>query len=78
MAKTRYELLNITKEKFTSLLFRELVFVTDYDHAQKIATFISDDVAQDVCDCADLENWSVSDIRIGIGRVLLKHFGIQE
>ena len=78
MDKTRYELLNITKDKFVRLLFRELVFVTDYDYAQKLATIISDDVAQDICDSADLKCWSVSDIRIGIGRVLLKQFGVQE
>lgn len=77
MGKTRYELLNITKGRFSSLLFRELVLVTDYDYAKKLATIISDDVAQDICDSADLKHWSVSDIRIGIGRSLLKHYGIQ-
>jgi hypothetical protein len=59
-------------------VYGQLLLVTDTDYAQKIATTIADDVAQDVCDSADLEHWSIGDVRLGIGRVLMKFLGIQE
>ena len=73
-----YKLLKVTKKDFLKYVYRELLSVTDIDYAHKIATTISDDVAQDVCDCADREHWSIGDVRLGIGRVLVKALGIEE
>jgi hypothetical protein len=78
MTKTKYELLKVNEKEFLEIVFGELLFVTDSEYAQKIATAIYDDVAQNICDSADLEHWSIDDIRIGIGRALMKSLGIQE
>lgn len=70
-----YSILGISREEFQSLVCREMLNGISSDYAKRIADRISDDVAQDICDTADHENWNNHDARIGIGRVLLKAVG---
>lgn len=46
------------------------------DYADTILDAIAEDVAQDIMDCADPENYNYSDVRLAISRVLLKRLGI--
>lgn len=70
-----YSILGISREEFQSLVCREMLNGISSDYAKSIADRISDDVAQDICDTADHENWNDCDARLGIGRVLLKAVG---
>lgn len=70
-----YFILGISREEFQSLVCREMLKGISSDYANLIADRISDDVAQDICDTADHENWNDCDARLGIGRVLLKAVG---
>lgn len=70
-----YSILGISREEFQSLVCREMLNGISSDYAKRIADRISDDVAQDICDTADHENWNNHDARLGIGRVLLKAVG---
>lgn len=70
-----YSILGISREEFQSLVCREMLNGISSDYAKRIADRISDDVAQDIFDTADHENWNDHDARLGIGRVLLKAVG---
>ena len=48
----------------------------DSEAAIKINLAICDEVAQDVWDCADRENFNDDDVRLAVGRVLMKKLGI--
>ena len=46
------------------------------EYASKIANVIAEDVAKDVNETADLEEWNQDDVRLAVGRVLCKRLGI--
>ena len=52
--------------------------LTNIDAAININLAICNEVAQDVWDCADRENFCDDDVRMAIGRVLCKRLGITE
>jgi len=45
------------------------------DYIEKIVDKILDDVAEDIDNCAD-KDYSVDDIRLAIGRILIEKLGI--
>ena len=46
------------------------------DYSKSIAEAIADDVARDVHETADHEDWNIDDVRLAVGRVLCKRLGI--
>lgn len=48
------------------------------DYSYQIAEKIVDDVAQDICDSADVNKWNSCDIGLGTGRVLARAVGAEE
>lgn len=51
----------------------EMLFIDSIssDYVNTIIDCIIDDVVQDVCECADEQNWNEDDVRLAIGRVLI-------
>ena len=46
------------------------------EYSAPIAEKIADDVARDVWETADREDWSMGDVALAVGRVLCKKLGI--
>lgn len=46
------------------------------DYSSDIAWAISDDVARDLHECADHEDWNIDDVRLAVGRVLCAKLGV--
>lgn len=46
------------------------------DYSKSIAEAIADDVARDVHETADHEDWCIDDVRLAVGRVLCKRLNI--
>ena len=70
-----YYVLGISRDEFQSLVCRKMLNGICLDYAKLIADRIADDVAGDICETADADNWNDCDARLGIGRVLLKAVG---
>lgn len=47
------------------------------DYSKFIADAIADDVARDIHECADHEDWDMDDVRLAVGRVLCKRLNIE-
>lgn len=47
------------------------------DYLRPIAEKIVEDVAQDIYESADAENWNDDDVRLAVGRVLCKKLRIE-
>jgi hypothetical protein len=47
------------------------------DYIRPIAETIVEDVAQDIYESADREEWDCDDVRMAVGRVLSKRLGIE-
>ena len=47
------------------------------DYARAIFEDVADEVAKDVAECADCEDWSMDDLRMAFGRVLVRRLGIE-
>ena len=47
------------------------------DYSKSIAEAIADDVARDVHETADHEDWDIDDVRLAVGRVLCKRMNIE-
>lgn len=73
-----YTILGCPREDFLKQIANELVRAMAADYVDAIAEKIADDVAQDICDTADPEVWNDCDLRLGIGRVLIKQLGTEE
>ena len=73
-----YTVLGCSREDFRKQIVNELVRAMAADYVDAIAEKIADDVAQDICDTADNKKWNGCDLRLGIGRVLLKSLGNDE
>ena len=70
-----YTMLGMPRDEFVKSLCGWLLDGITHDYAQSIAERIAEDVAKDICDCADVEKWNDCDMRLAIGRVLLKAVG---
>lgn len=46
------------------------------DYSRDIAFALSDDIARDIHECADHEDWNFDDVRLAFGRVLCEKLGI--
>lgn len=46
------------------------------DYSKRIADAIADDVARDIHETADHEDWDMDDVRLAVGRVLCAKLGI--
>lgn len=46
------------------------------DYSRDIAYALSDDIAADLYECADHEDWGMDDVRLAFGRVLCKRLGV--
>ena len=67
-----YTLIGRPRREFVKLIDCKLTESMSGDYTAEIAEKIADDVAEDICDTADVDNWSEGDLRLAIGRVLLK------
>ena len=47
------------------------------DYSKHIADAIADDVARDIHETADHEDWNIDDVRLAVGRVLCKRLNIE-
>lgn len=46
------------------------------DYSRDIAYALSDDIARDLWECADHEDWDIDDVRLAFGRVLCAKLGV--
>lgn len=53
-------------------MYRKFLHFMDSEDAGKIADALEDDVARDIEETADKDNWNSSDVDIAMTRVLLK------
>jgi hypothetical protein len=60
------------------MIVSRLATIMETSDAEAIADVISLDVAQDVSETADQQNWNSADVDIAIVRVLKKKLGIEE
>lgn len=63
---------SIDEKKLLNEIFDELQNVTEREYAQQIADNIVNDVTIDIDESAEIENYNSSDVRLAIGRVLVK------
>ena len=47
-----------------------------HDYSRDIAFALSDDIARDLHESADHEDWSMDDVRLAFGRVLCAKLGV--
>lgn len=67
-----YTNLGCCRDDFVRFVSKMLRFCLAPDYAEQIADKMADDVAKDVCDTADVDKWNDCDLRLAIGRVILK------
>lgn len=60
------------KEYVNDYMYRMFLHFMDSEDAGKIADALQDDVARDIEETADGDNWNSSDVEIAMTRVLLK------
>lgn len=82
MCENPFEALETNRRDFVETVMRELLNGVTGDYAGKIADAIADDVADDVAECAvaecaDPNAWNDCDVRLAIGRVLLKALKVE-
>ena len=71
-----YDKLGCTREDFCTMLRQEIEEGITSEYSAKIADAIADKVAVDVLESADHKEWNTCDISLGVGRVILKRFGV--
>ena len=70
-SRKKWETLGESRDDFRETVQEELENGVTKEYSAQIAEFIVDRVAEDIIETADVENWSMGDLRLGIGRVLL-------
>ena len=76
MAKSLNEGKKPTKEKWIRQAVEQLLLDSiAEDYIDRITDIIIDDVIEDINETADPERWNNDDVRLAIGRVILKKFG---
>lgn len=71
-----YAKLGCTREDFCTMLRHEIEEGITSEYSAKIADAIADKVAVDVLEAADPKEWNTCDVSLGVGRVILKRFGV--
>ena len=71
-----YGKLGCTRDDFCTMLLEEIEDGITSEYSAKIADAIADKVAMDILESADQKKWNTCDMRLGIGRVILKRFGV--
>ena len=71
-----YGRLGCTRDDFCTMLLGEIEDGITSEYSAKIADAIADKVAVDVLESADPKEWNSCDISLGVGRVILKRFGV--
>lgn len=71
-----YEKLGCTRDDFCTMLLQEIEDGITSEYSAKIVDAIADKVAEDVLESADPKEWNTCDISLGVGRVILKRFGV--
>ena len=72
-----YGKLGCTRDDFCTMLIEEIEDGITREYSVKIADAIADNVAVDVLEAADHKEWNSCDISLGVGRVILKRFGVE-
>ena len=72
-----YGKLGCTRDDFCTMLLEEIEDGITSEYSEKIADAIADNVAVDVLESSDHNEWNSCDIRLGVGRVILKRFGVE-
>ena len=76
MAKSLNEGKKPTKEKWIRQAVEQLLLDSiAEDYIDRITDIIIKDVIEDINETADPERWNNDDVRLAIGRVILKKFG---
>ena len=63
------------REQVEKIVERILSSSITKDYIHRIVDVILDDVVADVNETADADNWNEDDVRLAIGRIILKKFG---
>lgn len=71
-----YGKLGCTRDDFCTMLLEEIEDGITSEYSAKIADAIADKVAVDVLESDDPKEWNTCDISLGVGRVILKRFGV--
>ena len=71
-----YTELNTTRRAMLNRVETDLRKIVSGDYSSAIADCIVDDIAMDIWETADLDNWNDSDFRIAFGRILCAAFRI--
>lgn len=72
-----FAVLDTSRDDFHELVKNELENGIISDYSSLMADEIMNGVARDVLETADQASWGVSDVRMAIGRVLLKRLGVE-
>lgn len=65
------------RDAFEKVVERSLLDGISGEYVRLLAERISEEVAEDVSACADVDNWNSCDVSLGIGRVILKALGVE-
>jgi len=73
----RFEAIGTTERRFKQILRKELLSGVSKEYLDDIVDCIAEQVAEDVEECADPDNWNSCDVSLGAGRVILKALGVE-
>lgn len=71
-----YDKIGCTRNAFCEMVRHEIENGITSEYSAEIADAIADKVAVDVLESADPHEWNTCDIGLGVGRVILKRFGV--
>jgi len=68
--------IGIERHDFINVVERSLLDGISGDYVRLLAERIAEGVAEDIDECADVDNWNSCDVSLGVGRVILKALGV--
>lgn len=68
--------IGIGRRDFIDVVERSLLDGISGDYVRLLAERIAEGVAEDIDECADVDNWNSCDVSLGVGRVILKALGV--
>ena len=68
--------IGIERRDFIDVVERSLLDGISGDYVRLLAEKIAERVAEDIDECADVDNWNSCDVSLGVGRVILKALGV--
>lgn len=77
MESLLYIELNTTRSAMLNRVETDLRKIVSGDYSSAIADRIVDDIAMDISETADHDNWNDADFRLAFGRVLCDALGIE-